>query len=240
MRGGVLADSAPAQQISYPLDFLTNERHFGMPHLESLPRARKAKRPFRATRKPRAAILAHHELSQMMSPMNPTVHMDAFAKQAAMAASPQPTKTYQGHVDSFFDAYPQYDGIMPIETAYFLDRAQMQPGPFFRLYGGNLFQQYAFINKNVRADLVDVFEEFVHSGQVSKEDIPKLQEIYNEAIAPFHRETPQVKQEASTSQVKQEPFTKTTPVKDELFDRDPYSPYKEPTTPSGMAPYTLP
>ena len=105
MRGGVLADSAPAQQISYPLDFLTNERHFGMPHLESLPRARKAKRPFRATRKPRAAILAHHELSQMMSPMNPTVHMDAFAKQAAMAASPQPTKTYQGHVDSFFDEF---------------------------------------------------------------------------------------------------------------------------------------
>ena len=238
MRGGVLADTAPAQRISYPLDFLTNERHFGMPHLESMPRARKAKRPYRATRKPRAAILAHHELSQMMSPMNPTQHMDAFAKQAAMAASPQPTKTYQGHVDSFFNHYPQYNGILPFETAYFLDRAQMQPGPFFRLYDGNFFQHIAFINKNVRADLVDVFEDFVHSGQVSKEDIPKLQEIYNEAIAPFHRKlSTQVKQEPSTSQVK--PETKT-PVKDELFDRDPYSPYKEPTTPSGMAPYTLP
>ena len=123
---------------------------------------------------------------------------------------------------------------MPFETAYFLDRAEMQPGPFFRLYDGNFFQHIAFINKNVRADLVDVFEEFVHSAQVSKEDVPKLQEIYNEAIAPFHRETPQVKQEPV------KPETKTTPVKDELFDRDPYSPYKEPTTPSGMAPYTLP
>ena len=68
MRGGVLADTAPAQQISQPHDFLTNERHFGMPHIESLPRARKAKRQYRATRKPRAAILAHHELSQMLNP----------------------------------------------------------------------------------------------------------------------------------------------------------------------------
>ena len=43
MRGGVLADTAPASRISHPHDFLTNERHFGMLHLDAIPPARRAK-----------------------------------------------------------------------------------------------------------------------------------------------------------------------------------------------------
>ena len=214
MRGGVLADSAPASRISHPHDFLSNERHLGMPHIETMPRARRAKRPYRATRKPRSWILAHHDLAQMLSPMNPTQHLEAFARQAAAAANPQPTQTYQGAVQAFYDSHPGYESVVPMETAYFFEKSGLDPNSdqFFNMF--HTSNQYGtFLNKHARADLKDVVE--LVGSRTDRADRPRLQELYAQASAPFHS--------AGSSGL----FDKTSPVKDELFDRDPYSPYSK-------------
>ena len=184
MRGGVLADTAPASRISHPHDFLTNERHFGMLHLDAIPPARRAKPPYRATRKPRSWIQAHHDLAQMLNPTNPSAHMEAFAKQAAAAAAPQPTKTYKGTVDSFYRAHPSYTS-MPMETAYFLEKAGISPSDqrFFTAFH-TFTRGFYVLDKRARADLKDVARAMIHRSD--PEERPRLEELYAEAVAPFH------------------------------------------------------
>ena len=160
--------------------------------------------------------------------MNPTQHMEAFARQAAAAAAPQPTKTYQCVVTSFYADHPDASAV-PMETAYFLEKAGISPSDPQYFSAFHTYTHGKFVlDKRARADLKDVVAAVAHRSDASER--PRLETLYNEAAAPFHGA-------GSSSDV----FMDKSPAKkDELFDRDPYSPYKEPTTPSGMAPYTLP
>ncbi len=125
MRTGVLAD-ANAMQYQ-PLPFLANERHFGLPHIEKhTKRTRHRKTGYRPTPRPRAPYLAHYELAQLMNPLNPKQHIEAFGLQMQAAVAPKPSTTFRGVVEQFRAANPSFS-MMRDETAYFMQALGYSP-----------------------------------------------------------------------------------------------------------------
>ena len=78
MRTGVLSDSN-AKHFQ-PMDFVSHERHLGLPHIEKTAhKTRKRKQGYRSTPRPRAPYIAHFELAQLMNPENPKKSIEAFS-----------------------------------------------------------------------------------------------------------------------------------------------------------------
>ena len=120
MRTGVLSDSQAAKYE--PLPFIANERHFAVAHVHKTTRVTKHRKDdAKPTIRPRAAYLAHYEYSQLMNPLNPTQHMEAFAAQMEAAIDPKPTQSYKQVVQDFRQQYSSFSAFSN-ESAYMLQR----------------------------------------------------------------------------------------------------------------------
>ena len=127
MRSGVLSDSQAAKYE--PLPFIANERHFAVAHVHKTSRVTKHRKDdLRPTFRPRAAYLAHYEYSQLMNPLNPTQHMEAFATQMEAAIDPQPTQSYKSIVEEFRRTHPSHAQVRD-ESAYYMQTLGISPDP---------------------------------------------------------------------------------------------------------------
>ena len=74
MRKGILSDENA--KMFEPLPFIANERHFGQPHVhKTTKRTKKRKQGYTNTPRPRTPYIAHHELAQLIDPLNPRKHL---------------------------------------------------------------------------------------------------------------------------------------------------------------------
>lgn len=125
MRVGALSDSNAAKYD--PLPFLANERHFSVPHLHKTTRVTKHRKDgLKPTFRPRDPQAAHYEYSQLMNPLHPTQHMEAFGRQMEAAVAPQPSKTYMQVVEAFRAKHPSFRDLRD-ESAYFLEALNIDP-----------------------------------------------------------------------------------------------------------------
>lgn len=103
MRTGILGDE---HATSYqPLDVVTNERFLG--HLHTYKKqSRKRKHGYKNTHRSRYPQHAHHDLAQLVDPLNIRPHVQVFENQARSYANPRPTQSFQAAVKSFRQKYP--------------------------------------------------------------------------------------------------------------------------------------
>lgn len=126
MRVGALSDSHAAKYE--PLPFLANERHFSVPHVHKTTRVTKHRKDDhgKPTFRPRDPLAAHYEYSQLMNPLVPTQHMEAFGRQMEAAVVAQPSKTYMQVVEAFRAKHPSFRDLRD-ESAYFLEALSINP-----------------------------------------------------------------------------------------------------------------
>ena len=179
MRTGVLSD---ANATSFePLPFVANERHFGLPHIEkTTKRTRHRKVGYRPTPRPRAPYLAHVELAQLMNPLNPKQHIDAFGRQMQAAVAPKPSTTFRGVVEQFRAAHPSYS-MMREETAYFLEALGYEPNE----------PKYGFIDSIGRLQRKRMHDQPLHvlyervlnklGNNLTASEIAEIDRVYEEA-----------------------------------------------------------
>ena len=205
MRTGVLADSN--NSFFQPMDFVSNERHLGLPHIEKTAhKTRRRKTGYRATPRPRAPYMAHYELAQLMNPENPREAMPAFSTHMEASLRPNPPASFKQVVEQFKEDHPSFvsshrDKLLLPETAYFLQKTGLNPDSYFITKHGNL-------SRTITKPLHTIYERAVETEDKSRQ--AELQAAYEETMRLLLDES------------KQEPPSPT-----------PYSPYvPPPTTPT--------
>ena len=177
MRTGVLADSN-AKHFQ-PMDFVSNERHLGLPHIEKTAhKTRRRKTGYRSTPRPRAPYMAHYELAQLMNPENPRESIDAFSTHMEAAQRPNPPASFKQVIEGFKRDNPSYvsshkDKMLLDETAYFLGVTGLDPASYFQTKHGNL-------SKSITKPLHIIYERAVEKEDPSRQT--ELETAYEESI----------------------------------------------------------
>ena len=202
MRTGVLADSN-AKHFQ-PMDFVSNERHLGLPHIEKTThKTRKRKTEYRSTPRPRAAYMAHFELAQLMNPENPREALPVFSTHMEASQRPSPPASFKQMVEAFKNDNPSYvsshrDKMLLDETAYFLQKTGLNPDSYFQTQFGNL-------SKSIAKPLHIIYER-----AVEKEDPPRSSELetaYEESMRLLLNEP-----SSEPSSAPYSPYAPTTPI----------------------------
>ena len=181
MRTGVLADSEAKH--FFPMDQIAHERHLGVPHISKHTRTtRKRKQGYRVTSLPRAAYLAHWELSQLMNPDNVRESLPAFSTHMDATMRPRPPHHFKTRVADFKRQYPDLANRAILdETAYFFASTGLDP------------MQYLGTRKSTRKPLHIIVEEAVGREGLSMQ--AELERAYNEAMRLLLSEAAEVKLE---------------------------------------------
>ena len=125
MRTGVLSDTNA--KMFEPLPFIANERHFGQPHVhKTTKRTRKRKQGYANTHRPRTPYIAHHELAQLIDPLNPRKHLDVFEQHMEMALFPKPPKSFDTYVSQFREMHPRFNELRD-EAAFMMQKLNLDP-----------------------------------------------------------------------------------------------------------------
>ena len=177
MRTGVLADSN-AKHFQ-PMDFVSNERHLGLPHIEKTAhKTRKRKTGYRATPRPRAPYMAHWELAQLLNSENPRESLEAFEVHRLASQMPKPPASFRMLVEQFKEDHPSFvsshhDKLLLPETAYFLQKSGLDVNNYFLTKHGNL-------SKSIARPLHTIYEKAVAQEDQSRQ--AELEAAYEESM----------------------------------------------------------
>ena len=177
MRTGVLADSN--NSFFQPMDFVSHERHLGLPHIEKHTRTtRKRKTGYRSTPRPRAPYMAHWELAQLMNAENPRLSLEAFSTHMESSQRPNPPASFRKVVEDFKRDNPSYvsrhrDKMLLDETAYFLGKTGLNPDSYFQTKFGNL-------SRTIAKPLHIIYERAVEKEDQSQQAM--LEAAYEESM----------------------------------------------------------
>ena len=200
MRKGVLADNYYCE----PLSFKENIRHFAVPNIQKTTLVtRPRKSGHRNIPRPRDTHAAHYMLAQLLDPLNPKKHIEAFADQMALAINPQPSPTFRGLVEQFHHDNTSFE-MMSSEKAYFLEKLNLDPDKYYLDSIGRR------MNKKMKEqELIFLFEKIVNEkardNSLTPEELHNFDQAYEEATAPFNKmpvkETKKTKEEVEPSYV---------------------------------------
>ena len=187
MRTGVLADSN-AKHFQ-PMDFVSNERHLGLPHIEKTAhKTRRRKTGYRSTPRPREPYMAHFELAQLMNPEgNPRESLEAFSTHMEAAQLPNPPASFKQVVEALKRDNPSYvsthrDKMLLDETAYFLQKTGLNPDSYFQTQFGNL-------SKSITKPLHIILERAIEKEDPSRSS--ELEAAYEESMRLLLNEPPE-------------------------------------------------
>ena len=138
MRSGVLSDESIRKSAAeyFHLDSRTHERLYGQPHLKKHDffTGKQLWKRTRSTPRPTAPYMAHHALSQIVSPNNvKTVH-EAFGDKLETALHGKPDPSLNSVLESFNLKHPNHTtnlGMLP-ETAFFITELGINPATYFQ------------------------------------------------------------------------------------------------------------
>ena len=182
MRTGVLSD-ANAKMFE-PLPFIANERHFGQPHIhKTTKRTKKRKQGYANTHRPRTPYIAHHELAQLIDPLNPRKHLDVFEQHMEMALFPKPPKSFDTYVSQFREMHPRFNELRD-EAAFMFQKLNLDPNnKKYGLTDGRGVRLKYMRDTDFPAHIL--FEKLLADPDISEDQMRLVNKTYHEAVDHF-------------------------------------------------------
>ena len=176
MRKGILSDKN--NHVFEPSSPLVNEILFGNLSVDPTHEMvlKKRKYGYKSTPRPPAPYLAHHELSQILSPTHGQQHHEAFAAHAKTVHAKQEYNTFRGLVEKFYENNSSFKfkrRTLP-ETAFLFEKMGLNPD-FFNTNFNNPSET------KTKKPLHQLYPEILNKI-VSTEQIPELERTFDEAM----------------------------------------------------------